>query len=77
MMSPVSGSVSVRLTIAGSLIGGIKETQEMLDFCGASPCSSIAEHGATDLHMHVAAAVAIAFCWHSRAAQKAGLGMSS
>ena len=23
-----------RLTIAGSLIGGIKETQEMLDFCG-------------------------------------------
>ena len=24
----------VRLTIGGSLIGGIKETQEMLDFCG-------------------------------------------
>jgi uncharacterized zinc-type alcohol dehydrogenase-like protein len=23
-----------QLTIAGSLIGGIKETQEMLDFCG-------------------------------------------
>lgn len=23
-----------RLTIGGSLIGGIKETQEMLDFCG-------------------------------------------
>ena len=26
--------VARRLTIAGSLIGGIKETQEMLDFCG-------------------------------------------
>ncbi len=26
--------VSCRLTIGGSLIGGIKETQEMLDFCG-------------------------------------------
>jgi cinnamyl-alcohol dehydrogenase len=24
-----------RLTLGGSLIGGIKETQEMLDFCGA------------------------------------------
>ena len=24
-----------RKTLAGSLIGGIKETQEMLDFCGA------------------------------------------
>ena len=23
-----------RLSIGGSLIGGIKETQEMLDFCG-------------------------------------------
>lgn len=26
--------IPCRLTIAGSLIGGIKETQEMLDFCG-------------------------------------------
>ena len=25
-----------RKTLAGSLIGGIKETQEMLDFCGAN-----------------------------------------
>ncbi len=27
-------SCPCRLTIGGSLIGGIKETQEMLDFCG-------------------------------------------
>ena len=27
-------TIAVRLTIGGSLIGGIKETQEMLDFCG-------------------------------------------
>jgi uncharacterized zinc-type alcohol dehydrogenase-like protein len=26
--------VGKRLTLAGSMIGGIKETQEMLDFCG-------------------------------------------
>lgn len=32
-----SGSViNARRTIAGSLIGGIPETQEMLDFCGAN-----------------------------------------
>jgi len=33
---PVSpfGLIMKRRTVAGSLIGGIKETQEMLDFCG-------------------------------------------
>jgi uncharacterized zinc-type alcohol dehydrogenase-like protein len=31
----VMGLVFGRKTIAGSLIGGIQETQEMLDFCGA------------------------------------------
>lgn len=30
----VMGMVFGRRTIAGSLIGGIPETQEMLDFCG-------------------------------------------
>jgi uncharacterized zinc-type alcohol dehydrogenase-like protein len=28
------GNIMGRKRIAGSLIGGIKETQEMLDFCG-------------------------------------------
>jgi uncharacterized zinc-type alcohol dehydrogenase-like protein len=28
------GLIGGRKTLAGSLIGGIKETQEMLDFCG-------------------------------------------
>jgi uncharacterized zinc-type alcohol dehydrogenase-like protein len=32
-----------RKRIAGSLIGGIKETQEMLDFCG--------EHNITDIRL--------------------------
>ncbi|MBB65133.1 MAG: hypothetical protein CMO81_08720 [Waddliaceae bacterium] len=34
--SPIVGGnlVFARKSIAGSLIGGIKETQEMLDFCG-------------------------------------------
>lgn len=31
----VFGLIPTRRTIAGSLIGGIQETQEMLDFCGA------------------------------------------
>jgi uncharacterized zinc-type alcohol dehydrogenase-like protein len=35
----VTGLIFKRRTIAGSLIGGIRETQEMLDFCG--------EHGIT------------------------------
>ena len=26
--------IQKRISVAGSLIGGIKETQEMLDFCG-------------------------------------------
>jgi len=29
-----------RRSLSGSLIGGIRETQEMLDFCAASPTSS-------------------------------------
>jgi len=29
----VSGLISKRRTIAGSMIGGMKETQEMLDYC--------------------------------------------
>ncbi len=32
--TPLMGMVFGRKAIAGSLIGGIKETQEMLDFCG-------------------------------------------
>jgi uncharacterized zinc-type alcohol dehydrogenase-like protein len=32
--TPLMGMVFGRKSIAGSLIGGIKETQEMLDFCG-------------------------------------------
>jgi uncharacterized zinc-type alcohol dehydrogenase-like protein len=36
-MVPVSAMalVGMRRSLAGSMIGGIKETQEMLDFCGA------------------------------------------
>ena len=30
----ISNIIFKRKTLAGSLIGGIKETQEMLDFCG-------------------------------------------
>lgn len=35
-LDPIHGGglIASRKTIAGSLIGGIKETQEMLDFCG-------------------------------------------
>jgi uncharacterized zinc-type alcohol dehydrogenase-like protein len=29
-----------RISLAGSLIGGIKETQEMLDFCGKHEITS-------------------------------------
>jgi uncharacterized zinc-type alcohol dehydrogenase-like protein len=29
----VSGIIGKRKSIAGSMIGGVKETQEMLDFC--------------------------------------------
>lgn len=32
---PTSDMIARRLTVAGSLIGGVKETQEMLDFCAA------------------------------------------
>lgn len=31
---PAFGLINRRLTVAGSMIGGIKETQEMIDFCG-------------------------------------------
>jgi cinnamyl-alcohol dehydrogenase len=31
---PAFAVIARRLTVAGSMIGGIKETQEMLDFCG-------------------------------------------
>lgn len=31
---PCFGLIMKRIAVAGSLIGGIKETQEMLDFCG-------------------------------------------
>ena len=31
---PVFSIIPTRRTIAGSMIGGIRETQEMLDFCG-------------------------------------------
>jgi D-arabinose 1-dehydrogenase-like Zn-dependent alcohol dehydrogenase len=31
---PTSSLIFGRKSVAGSLIGGIKETQEMLDFCG-------------------------------------------
>jgi uncharacterized zinc-type alcohol dehydrogenase-like protein len=32
--APLMGMVFGRKAVAGSLIGGLKETQEMLDFCG-------------------------------------------
>lgn len=38
-MSLISG----RKSMAGSMIGGIKETQEMIDFCGE--CISVDKHG--------------------------------
>ena len=36
------------LTIGGSLIGGIKETQEMLDFCGEKNITCIIETVSAD-----------------------------
>jgi uncharacterized zinc-type alcohol dehydrogenase-like protein len=39
MAIPAFGLIMGRKQLAGSLIGGIRETQEMLDFCG--------EHGIT------------------------------
>jgi uncharacterized zinc-type alcohol dehydrogenase-like protein len=40
--------VGLRRSLAGSLIGGIKETQEMLDFCGAHDIVSDVEVIAID-----------------------------
>ncbi len=39
---PISGFplISKRRSVAGSMIGGIKETQEMLDFCGKNDITS-------------------------------------
>jgi uncharacterized zinc-type alcohol dehydrogenase-like protein len=34
MSVPAAGLIGGRRSISGSLIGGIAETQEMLDFCG-------------------------------------------
>ena len=39
----VMGLVFQRKSITGSLIGGIKETQEMLDFCGAHGITAVIE----------------------------------
>jgi uncharacterized zinc-type alcohol dehydrogenase-like protein len=50
----VANLIFKRRSVAGSLIGGIRETQEMLDFCGkhdiASDIEMVPMHGINDAY---------------------------
>ena len=61
LTDPVHGGLLIgrRLTLAGSMIGGLPETQEVLDFCAehgiASDISLIAADGVNDAYDQLAA----------------------